>query len=161
VRRLYFLRHGKAVARSAWTGEDGLRPLTPDGEQTMRREAQALAGLDLAPDVIVTSPLVRARQTADIVAGALGLGDGVVDDKRLAHGFDARALSRIVAAHDDASRLMLVGHEPEFSLVIGELIGGGALVLKKGGIARIDLAPGTAKRGELVWLLSPPLLGAE
>ncbi len=159
MRRVYFLRHGKAMSRTEWKGDDGLRPLTPEGEEELRREAAALKGLGLAPDVIVTSPLVRARQTAVIVAEALGIGDRVVEDERLAQGFDVRALGRIAASHAEADQLMVVGHEPEFSATVAELIGGGAVVMKKGGLARVDLVDGSLKRGQLAWLLTPPLLG--
>lgn len=161
MRRVYFLRHGKAVSRAAWGSDDALRPLTPEGEEAMRREAAALKGLGLAPDLIVTSPLVRALRTAEIVAQGLGLEGEVVADERLAHGFDARALGKIVAAHPDAAQLMVVGHEPEFSATVASLIGGGDVVMKKGGIARVDLPDGSLKRGVLAWLLTPPLLGGE
>jgi phosphohistidine phosphatase len=159
VKRVYFLRHGKAAARSEWQDDDGLRPLTPEGEKELRREAVALKRLGLAPDVIVTSPLVRARQTADIVAAGLGLEERVVEDERLARGFDARALGKVAAAHPSADQVMVVGHEPDFSATIGELTGG-AVAMKKGGLARVDLAAGSPGSGELVWLLTPPLLGA-
>lgn len=161
MKRIYFLRHGKAMARASWTGEDGLRPLTPEGEAAMRREAQALKRLGLAPDVIVTSPLTRARQTAEIVAEALGLSDHLEEDGRLAHGFDVRALGKIAAAHPEAEQLMVVGHEPEFSAAVAAVIGGGQVVMKKGGIARVDLPDGSVKHGELAWLLTPPLLDGE
>jgi len=161
VKRVYFLRHGKAVSRAAWGDDDALRPLTPDGEVEMRREAKALKGLGLAPDLIVTSPLERARRTAAIVAEALGLSDRLVEDERLAHGFDARALGRIAAAHPEAEHLMVVGHEPEFSAALAALVGGGAYVIKKGGLARVDLPDQSLKRGVLVWLLTPALLGGE
>ena len=127
----------------------------------MRREATALKGLGLAPDVIVTSPLVRARRTAEIVAEALGLGERLVEDDSLAHGFNVRALGRIAAAHPEAEQLMVVGHEPEFSATVSALIGGGEVVMKKGGLARVDLPDGSLKRGVLAWLLTPPLLGGE
>lgn len=159
MKRIYFLRHGKALSRGEWKDDDGLRPLTPEGEEELREEARALRGLGLAPDVIVTSPLVRARQTAAIVAKALGLQDRVVEDERLTPGFDLRALSRIAADHPEAAQLLVVGHEPDFSATVAALIGGGSVVMKKGGLARVDVTEGQLKRGELVWLLTPPLLG--
>jgi phosphohistidine phosphatase len=159
--RLYLLRHGKAESRAAWSGDDGLRPLTADGEAAMRREAAALKRLGVQPTVIVTSPLERARRTAEIVAEALGLSDAVVEDERLAHGFDARGLATIVAGLEPAGAIMAVGHEPEFSAVVAELIGGGAVVMKKGGLARVDVADETLRGGELVWLLTPATLDGE
>ena len=159
MKRLYLLRHGKAVSRMAWDGDDGSRPLTSEGETAMWREAEALKRLGLAPDVVITSPLVRARRTAEIVAETLGVTDRLVEDERLAHGFDARTLARIVDPHDGA-QVMVVGHEPAFSTVVAELIGGGTVALKKGGVARVDL-DADLKHGELAWLLTPGLLGVE
>jgi phosphohistidine phosphatase len=161
TRRIYFLRHGKAAPRGTWEGDDGLRPLTPEGEALMRREAAGLRRLGVAPDAIVTSPLVRARETAAIVAEALGVHDRLFEDARLAHGFDARCLERIAAARPEATDLMVVGHEPEFSATIAELIGGGFVDIKKGGLARVDVSGPGLEDGVLAWLLTPALLAGE
>ena len=154
---VYFLRHGPAGSRSEWQGPDGLRPLTDDGRKAVGRAAEALARAGVVVDVILTSPLVRARQTAEIAAAALGVvGDDLVDDERLAHGFGRTALAEILAEHRGQRALMVVGHEPEFSATIGEVTGG-SVVMKKAGVARVDLDP-AAVRGELVWLLAPRIL---
>lgn len=159
--QIYFLRHGRAQARADWPGDDAARPLTPEGIEAMRREARMLRDRGLAVDTIVTSPLVRARQTAEIVAKRLGLAESLAEDDRLAHGFDAGRLAKLVAAHPGTEKLLLVGHEPDFSDTVSELIGGGAVVLKKGGLARVDLAEPAPGGGRLVWLLTPPHLGSE
>jgi phosphohistidine phosphatase len=156
--QLYFLRHGQAGKGSEWTGDDRLRPLTDEGRAAVVRAGVTLMRLELQVDVIVTSPLARARQTADIAAEELGLQEKVVDDKRLAHGFDRRALAKILADHPKAQSVMLVGHEPEFSATIGELTGG-RVVCKKGSLARVDVDDPGVLRGELVWLLPPRVLG--
>ncbi len=162
--RLYLLRHGKAEARTRWSGDDGLRPLTTEGERAMVQEARAMVRLGIAPEVIITSPLVRALRTAEIVVDGLGMADRLVVDERLAHGFSTARLAALLEDHAprsaDAS-VMLVGHEPEFSTVTSELIGGGELVFKKGGLARIDLWGYPALKGELLWLLTPSLLVGE
>jgi len=158
--KVYFLRHGKAENRLEWQGDDDDRPLTAAGEEELRREAEALRALGLAPDVIVTSPLARARRTAEIVADGLGLRGRLVEDARLAHGFDVRRLEQVLAAHEDAAAVLVVGHEPDFSAAVSELIGGGEIVMKKGGLARVDVTAPVAGGGELVWLLTPPLLGS-
>ena len=158
--RVYFLRHGKAEDRAAWRGDDADRPLTAEGEEALRREAKALRAMDLALDVIVTSPLARARRTAEIVADELGLGGRLVEDDRLAPGFDVRRLEQVLAAHGPAGAVMVVGHEPDFSETVAELIGGGDVVMKKGGLARVDVTAPAAGGGQLVWLLTPPLLGS-
>jgi phosphohistidine phosphatase len=158
--RIYLLRHGKAEDRAEWPGDDVSRPLTAEGEAAMRREAKALRAMDLAPEVIVTSPLVRARRPAEIVADELGMTGRLVEDDRLAGGFDARRLAQLVAAHAPAGPIMVVGHEPDFSATVAELIGGGDIVFKKGGLARVDVTAPAAGGGQLVWLLTPPLLGS-
>jgi phosphohistidine phosphatase len=158
--KLYLLRHGKAESRSAWQGSDDDRPLTEEGEEELRREVTVLRDLDLALDVIVTSPLARARRTAELVAKGLGLEERLVEDERLAHGFDVGRLEQVLAAHGPAGAMMVVGHEPDFSATVAELIGGGDIVMKKGGLARVDVTAPVAGGGELVWLLTPPLLGS-
>jgi phosphohistidine phosphatase len=158
--KIYFLRHGKAESRSEWQGRDADRPLTPEGEEALRRESKVLRDLDLAIDLAVTSPLARARRTAEIVAEDLGFEDRLVEDERLAPGFDVRRLEQVLAAHGPADALLLVGHEPDFSETVAELIGGGEIVMKKGGLARVDVTAPVAGGGELVWLLTPPLLGS-
>lgn len=157
--KLYFLRHGRAENRVDWQGRDADRPLTSVGEEAMRREAEALRAMGLALDLIVTSPLARARRTAEIVADGLGLTDRLMEDARLAPGFDVARLEQLLAAYGSAGPVMVVGHEPDFSETVAELIGGGDVVMKKGGLARVDVAAPAAGGGRLVWLLTPPLLG--
>ena len=155
--QIYFLRHGAAAKRSDWEGDDAQRPLTDDGRAVLYREALTLARIGVTVDVIVSSPLVRAKQTADIVAEELGLAGEVVLDERLAHGFGRRSLAAILAEHPEAGKVMVVGHEPEFSATIAELTGA-RVVCKKGSLARIDLADRETPDGELVWLLQPKVL---
>ena len=152
---ILFLRHGIAEARETWEGDDRARPLTGRGRKAMERTAVRLAELGVAPELIVTSPLVRARQTAEIAAAALGMDDRVVEDERLAPGFDAGGLRDLLEDRPVTAAVMLVGHEPDFSEIISELIGGGRVVCKKGGLARVEVAELSFAGGELVWLLPP------
>lgn len=158
--KLYFLRHGLAD-RDQWHGNDFERPLTEKGKARMAREADTLAALGLALDRVVTSPLARAYQTAEIVATRLEMGDRLVEDERLAPGFGPDELAGILSAHPQAEAIMLVGHEPDFSETISALIGGGAVVCKKGSLARVDLYDNAALGGELVWLIPPGVLALE
>ena len=155
---LYLLRHGRAAEPREWRGSDFDRPLTDDGRERMMREAKGIVQLVPVLDRIVTSPLVRARQTADIVAGALAMQDRLDEDERLGAGFDLDRLANILRAHDGARALMLVGHEPAMSATIGRLIGGGAVDVKKGSLARVDLPDPARLAGELVWLAPPKIL---
>lgn len=156
--KIYFLRHGVAYEREEWQGEnDGLRPLTDDGIKDMKREAKMLRDMSLKLDAIVSSPLVRARQTAKIVAKKLDME--VQQDELLKPGFDVEALGALLARHSSDRRLMLVGHEPDFSRTIAQLIGGGTVDMAKGGLARVDTDGDTRPlRGSLIWLLTPKLL---
>jgi phosphohistidine phosphatase len=159
--RLYFLRHGKALPRAEWRDDDDLRPLTSEGEAEIRRLGSRLAALEVRPGLIVSSPLTRARRTAELVAEALGMPTDVVLDERLAHGFGHAALAAIAAQHRSRGAVLLVGHEPDFSATIGGLVGGARVVCKKGGLARVDVDEETLGGGELVWLVPPAFLARE
>jgi phosphohistidine phosphatase len=155
--KLYFLRHGQAGNRDEWQGDDSARPLTDEGKRRMKREAAAIRRMDLGLDVILTSPLVRARATAEIVTEALGSSARLVIDSRLAPGFGPRHLKALLTTHGGAAALMLVGHEPDFSQTISHLIGGGRLDVKKGALALVELED-RAGLGRLVWLIPPRAL---
>jgi phosphohistidine phosphatase len=154
---IYFLRHGDAGAAEGWKGTDAERPLSAEGTARMRREADVIARLHPGVDLILTSPLVRARQTAQIVARALHKESALTPDERLAPGFHAGALARILEDYVARGGLMLVGHEPDFSRVISACTGGGRLECKKGSLIRVDIT-GPSLTGILVWLLPPRVL---
>jgi phosphohistidine phosphatase len=159
--QVYFLRHGKAQSRAAWQGGDDLRPLTEAGEQAVRRSARGMRSMGVVPDVIVTSPLARAKRTAEIVAEELGLLDRLREDKRLGHGFGVGALLKIIGREADAAAIMVVGHEPEFSATVAALIGGGRVELKKGALALVNAEGTDLGDCVLAWLLTPAQLGGE
>ncbi len=117
-----------------------------------------MEALGIRPDRILTSPFKRAKETAQIVAERLQLEDRLVEDARLAEPFDSHRLAEILRDYANDETLMLVGHEPDFSNVIGDVIGGASIDLKKGGLARIDLDDPSSLHGELVWLLPPKAL---
>jgi phosphohistidine phosphatase len=156
--RLYFLRHGIAGSASEWEGSDDERPLTPEGRERMEREAETMAHLSLKLDAIITSPFLRALETAEIVADRLALRGGVMVDQRVDPGFSSTRLREIVAERDGEQGLMFVGHEPSFSETVGCLIGGGGIVMKKGGLACVEVSGRELERAELIWLLPPKIL---
>ena len=156
--KLYFLRHGQAGSRHEWNGDDSLRPLTVEGKKRMRREATAIWRLEPSLDVIISSPLVRALQTAEIVAKAQASTARLITDDRLAPGFGPKDLAAIVAEHRTAKGLMLVGHEPDFSETVGQLTGGGQIAVKKGALACIEVEDPVSLTGTLVWLIPPRAL---
>jgi phosphohistidine phosphatase len=154
---LFFLRHGVAGLREEWTGDDALRPLTKQGIKSVVKTADLFAELKLGLDTILTSPLTRAFQTADIVADRLKLSEQLVQEERLAPGFGIEDLAEILQAYPNAENIMLVGHEPDFSITIGALTGG-RVVCKKGGLARVDITSTDPLQGELVWLIPPKIM---
>ena len=155
---VYFLRHGLAANAETWRGDDAERPLTDKGRERMSAVARKLAKLDIDADVVVTSPLLRAKQTASIVARALDLSEKVVEDERLAGGFGVDALAAILRDHCDAEAVVLVGHEPNMSATIGHVLGGVRVELKKGAIACLSFEDPTSSKSELLWLAPPKVL---
>jgi phosphohistidine phosphatase len=154
--KIYFLRHGVAVEPEDWKGNDYDRPLTGDGRERMAQEAKAIRKLDLKLDAILTSPLVRAKETAAIVGDALKIAPK--EDDRLGGDFDVASLEEILKDHAGLKVLMLVGHEPSMSSVIGRLIGVARMDLKKGGLACVGLPDATTMTGELHSLIPPRVL---
>ena len=154
--QVYFLRHGLADWPDWDEARDDERPLTDEGVARMQAAAKTLKRFELGLDAILSSPYLRARQTAQTVAGRLGLA--VIEEPALAPGFDVTRLREVLRRHAQAQALMLVGHEPDFSRTIAQLIGGGRVAMKKGGLARVDLAAIDPPGGELVWLLAPKVL---
>lgn len=158
--QLYFVRHGRAESRETWPpSEERQRPLTKDGIKRMKKSAKTMQQLGLAPDAILTSPLARARQTAEIVAAALDRP--LVEDETLAPGFGVSALTALLREYPDAASLMFVGHEPDFSTTVEVLIEGGRVMAKKGSLIRVDLFSVLPPRGELVWNIPPKMLVLE
>lgn len=153
---LYLLRHADAGDPAAWKGDDARRPLSPKGRKQARRTGRWLAELRRRPDRILTSPKDRALETATIVAGALDVEPVV--EQRLGGPLDRNVLAAIVAdarRQGELRRLMLVGHDPDFSKLASTLAGG-PIALKKGALARIDLdvdRDPAGGRGTLRWLI--------
>ena len=108
---LYFLRHADAGVSGDWKGRDFERPLSDAGAARMTEEASAIARLHPALDAILTSPLLRARQTAEILAKTVQAEGVLIVDERLAPGFGAPELKKILAERRSCTGLLLVGHE--------------------------------------------------
>lgn len=157
--RLLIVRHAIAVARATEGYDDEERPLTPEGAARFKAAARGIAKLFEPPDVLLTSPWLRARQTAAILAAAWGRVQPI-DEPALAGGSfeeQAAALDR----HQDARQAAIVGHEPYLSDLLARLIGGRhreRLEMKKGGIALVDLPDGVRRGGELRAFIAPGVL---
>jgi phosphohistidine phosphatase len=151
--KLYFLRHGQSENREGWHGDDAKRPLTPDGKKRVQQEAVGIRALGLSLDLIISSPLVRAVQTAEIVAKAQGGSVRLIRDERVSPGFGPTQLATILEEHGRVGAVMLVGHEPDFSETIAHLTGGGRVAMKKGALAYVQLDAAASLQGTLVWLI--------
>jgi phosphohistidine phosphatase len=150
--RLYFLRHGEADWPD-WRKPDDERTLTKRGKKEMREIGKFLVRAKVRPDLILTSPLPRASQTAEIAAGYLKIK--CREETVLEPGFGKRELERLLEKYPEET-LMLVGHEPDFSSLIGALTGA-SLKLSKAGLALVDvdLPDGS---GRLLWLVPPKIM---
>jgi phosphohistidine phosphatase len=147
AQQLWLLRHGDAEPHS--TRPDPERRLTPRGERQSIAAGKALATLGLEASLVLTSPRVRAADTAKLACGALGV-DPVVHEP-LSGGFDADDARAVLAGQDPDARVLVVGHEPDLSQVVLDLVGG-RIDLKKGGVAAVRL---DGSRAELMVLLRP------
>lgn len=151
---LYFLRHGLAADANP-DGHDAARPLTKEGVAKIKAAARAMRKLGVQPDALITSPLVRAHETARLVARELNVECQL--SEALAPGCELAQLAELLAEHRAAEQVLLVGHEPDFSQMIGELTGG-RVQMKKGALARVDLPAIEPGAGALAWLLPPRVL---
>ncbi len=162
--KLYILRHGDAGEHGdPRYANDGDRPLTAKGIRRTEALVQALRRLDITFDVILSSPLVRAHETAAIVERGLHPGMRLVLTDHLAPGGDfAQLVQEVNAMRPARSSILLVGHEPDLSGIISLLCTGGprlALTLKKGGLCRMDVA--SLRAGfcaSLEWLITPGVI---
>ena len=157
---LYLIRHGVAEERGKDWPDDSKRPLTPDGIARLRKVARGLNAVDIAFDQIVTSPLVRTRQTADVFAEELKSKPPIATSDALAPAGTPAAVIQEITKHVRKARVALVGHEPNLGELAAQLIGArNPLEFKKGGICRIDFDVLPPKGvGALRWFLTPKIL---
>lgn len=156
--KLYFVRHATAARKSTWHQDDDLRPLTRTGRARFRTAAQHLIALNqLRADRIITSPLVRARQTADILDKILVNKTPVIEDVRLGHGFTVDHLRAIIAQKPRPKALVIIGHNPSFCEVLSSITGETDLDLRKGACALVEISDFKTPHGRLMWLAPPTL----
>ena len=157
---LYILRHGEAGKRIPSGSKDSERPLTVAGQEEVAEIARALAKLKVELDFVATSPLKRARQTAETVARVLKVKKGSMEEWNELKPEGKRAeLYRKLSQFKPESAVMIVGHEPYLSTIVSETVfdgGAGRIVLKKAGLAKITVTAFQPRaRGGLRWLLTP------
>ncbi len=158
---IYLVRHGDAEPADApGVACDADRALTPGGKKDLLKIISGLRKVVEPPDIILTSPLVRARETAEIVRSIFDLSKSTIQvENDLGAGASPNTIIQ-VARKTSKKRVFLVGHEPDFSHCVAWMASGQAgegVVMKKGGIARIDI---DEKKSGLVWLLPPKVAKA-
>jgi len=159
---LYLVRHAIAAERGPEWPDDTKRPLTHRGVARMRMVATGMRSIGVRVDVVCTSPLVRARQTAKLLVECLRPKPESVVVPALAPGHSPASVVKALQRAPVASSLMLVGHEPDLGRLAAWFIGAREpLSFKKGGVCRIDVASAARPRdGVLVWMATPKMLRA-
>jgi phosphohistidine phosphatase len=158
---LIILRHGEAGKRAPMSSQDSERSLTASGREEVMEVAESMKGLRVEFDVIASSPLNRALETARIVAKAAKKEKVLEVWDELRPESDQKALYKRLSKLKPDVSVLLVGHEPYLSTMIGDLISGGGktrIALKKAGLAKVEVNSFLPKpSGELRWLLTPRL----
>lgn len=157
---LYLIRHAVAEERGEEWPDDAKRPLSEDGASRMRKSARGLDRLGVTLDVVVTSPLVRTRQTSEIVAAAMNPRPPIVTADSLAPDGSYQDIIADLEKQSRRARIAIVGHEPGIGEFAARLIGSRhSIEFKKGAVCRIDVdAIPPSGPGELRWLLTPKIL---
>jgi phosphohistidine phosphatase len=157
---LYLIRHGVAAVRGEDYPDDSKRPLTSDGIARLRKEAKALDALGVVFEHILSSPLVRARQTADVFSEMMKSKPSVSTTDALTPAGSPAAVIQELGKHMRKASIALVGHEPNMGELAAHLIGAKVpFQFKKGAVCRIDFAVLPPKgKGELVWFVTPRML---
>lgn len=157
---LYLVRHGVAEERGDAWPDDSKRPLSEDGMTRLRKASRALARLGISIDVVLTSPLMRTRQTAEIFGAAFTPHPAIANLDALAPDGSATSVIAELDRHSKRKRIALIGHEPGIGELAARLLGSRhAMEFKKGAICRIDVDALPPKGpGTLRWFLSPKLL---
>ena len=149
--KLYLVRHAEAVERSGTT-PDASRYLTTKGRLAFREIARRVRKAGIAPAVIFTSPLLRAVQTAEILAERLKHKGEVVVARELSPGFDLRALRALLAGAGNPAEAAFVGHEPDLGGIAAALMSvRGGFPLRKGAVVALETVKGAPKAAKLLW----------
>ncbi len=153
---LHLLRHADAGDPEAWEGPDAARPISDKGRKQSKRLGEHLARIGWQADVFITSPKLRAAETAELVAAHVKAKVSV--DARLAGPFEIDDLEAMLRDAGDPERAVFVGHDPDFSDALSGMCGS-RLTMRKGALARVEIErPLRSGAGELRWLIPPDAL---
>jgi len=156
---LYLIRHGIAEERGDAWPDDAKRPLTDEGTERMRKAARGLVRLGVKFDAVLTSPFVRTRQTAEIVATAYEERPPIVAVESLAPGGSIQSVLSDLERQARRSRVAIVGHEPGIGELAARLAGARyPIEFKKGAVCRIDVKTFPAGPGKLRWFVTSKVL---
>jgi len=157
---LHLLRHADAGDPAAWEGPDAARPLSDKGRNQSKRLGKFLAGIAFSGEPFITSPKLRAAQTAELAGRTLNVE--IIEDERLASELTLETIEALLSDAGDPERPVLVGHDPDFSEVVAVLCGAAGVSMRKGALARIEIErPLKAGAGTLRWLIPPDALRPE
>jgi phosphohistidine phosphatase len=155
---VYFLRHASAGQHKADPAKDEKRPLDNDGIEQCTTIGRALAAIETHIDLILSSPLKRAAQTASLVANELAYEEKIVLTPALRPDATYAKFTALLDEHGKQEAIMVVGHNPNLSEFLGRLVGGGSrtgMDLKKGAVARVEV---DRRRGILHWMFTPKIV---
>lgn len=161
--QIYILRHAVAVPRGTPGYPNDDRPLTEDGISKMTENAKGINIISGGFDVIISSSLIRALDTAKITAEAVGYTKEITITQYLLPGSVQKNLYKFLSSYNDTEKILLVGHEPHLGYLASSFLGinNSVVELKKGAICRIDIdniPPG--KAGKMIYLIQPRELRA-
>ena len=156
--KLWLGRHGVAVDADA-ASTDFDRPLSGFGRQQVSQLARWLLTREPPPELVLHSPLVRARQTAETIAGEIAGGVVILEESLLAPGFSTAALLHRLK-ESGVNRVVCIGHQPDIGRSLSEMTGGGRTLISPGTIAGVEFnGPTTIGAGSLRWLADPAWFG--
>lgn len=159
--KITIIRHAIAVPSGTEGIPDDERPLTRKGRRRFREAARGLAQICGRPDTLLTSPLPRAAETAEIAAKAWGRVTPTEEPALANASIDG--ILTVLARYAPDQHVALVGHEPTLSIFLARLLGSGAgerFAFRKGGVAQVDVPGPPAEGGRLEWFLRPRILRA-
>ncbi len=163
MKTILFFRHGKSDWKAGF-GQDHERPINERGRSDVGRMGRFLVGIECLPDRILSSSAVRARTTMELARAAGGWGEISTEiTDALYEASPSGVLALVRAQNDVFERLLLVGHEPTWSTLIGGLVGQAAVRVSTATMARVDFHATRWNqidygRGELRWLVPPKLV---
>ena len=157
---LYFLRHASAGESMKDSKKDKKRPLDQDGIKQSHSMGRALAALEVQPEMVISSPLTRAMQTASLVANELGFENKIQVEAALTPEASYSDFVDMLRRFSSAESVIVVGHNPNLSDFLGKTIGGRSspadIDLKKGSVARVEMR---RSGGRLTWYITPKIVG--